>query len=388
MDKLHPCLAVRQFLQLFQPLLHFRIIVVPEIDFAVLVIGIVEEIVGISHRHGDYIIESDIKIPRSEEGCFFKILNLDINADLLQLSLHFRSNGSYRGALINGKLYSKRLPVLFHDTVAVGIFISRIGKNLFRLGGIKHTGFQILRTISTVIRKRAVSSRHRALHQFFSDILLIHAVHDRFADSFILHFIQIEIHLVHAGLCHPLHNKVVFFRDSFGSVYGQILGNIHFTALERHGKRIRVSNFGIFHAVRLDFPAPVLRILFHDGFFIALIRCHHEWTRSNRRFFKIFRICHVDNGRIRIRQVIDQGKARFFRLNDDSVPVNSINGGFQETGTFIHVAHTFQGVNHFLRCHGFPIGEGHVLFQCDFPGQVIYLFKLFSKPGFNLEAIV
>ncbi len=82
----------------------------PKIDFAVLVIGIVEEIVGISHRHGDYIIESDIEIPRREEGCFFKILNLDINSDLLQLSLHFRSNGSYRGALINGKLYSKRLP--------------------------------------------------------------------------------------------------------------------------------------------------------------------------------------------------------------------------------------------------------------------------------------
>ena len=136
----------------------------PKIDFAVLVIGIVEEIVGISHRHGDYIIESDIEIPRREEGCFFKILNLDINADLLQLSLHFRSNGSYRGALINGKLYSKRLPVLFHDTVAVGIFISRISKNLFRLGDIKHTGFQILCSVSAVIGKRAVSSGHSALH--------------------------------------------------------------------------------------------------------------------------------------------------------------------------------------------------------------------------------
>ena len=74
-----------------------------------------------------------------------------------------------------------------------------------------------------------------------------------------------------------------------------------------------------------------------------------------------------------------------FRFDDKGISVNAVFRRFQNGCSFIDFSRSFQCGKNFFRCYFFPVGEGQVFLQCNFPGKRIELFEFFCQPRFRFE---
>ena len=300
-----------------------------------------------------------------------RAVHLDVEADFPKRALRrFRQKGKFHAPGVREPAHRELLAVLLADAIAVGIHPTGLLKQLFGCLWVVSCGLGPRGTSAhEPARERACGNSAAPIQQRFDEAFAVDAQAQRLAHRSILHHRRSIVHLAEerARGAAAANGVLAWIREQLVAGVRQAIRRIDLPRLKGGRKRVAVGDGSHHHLVHLGLAVPVV-LVSHQRYLGIGNRgsnigagSAHVAVGGNARL-------HVDDGAVRVAQVVDQGGSGLAGgYHDAALFVVGLNRGYLGVGRrpIVRCHQIVQALLHRRGAHVPAGSEVHVVAQGD-----------------------